>query len=104
MVDSGDRPLIGFDEKKFGTIGRAVGGPFVTGLSVVPSLRQRIREALKDGLVLAAKYGLALALILGGSWLFFVEYLGVRQNAVKGAAAYGYIAEQLAKQKAPEGK
>jgi hypothetical protein len=71
---------------------------------VTPSLKDRVTAALADGVVLAAKYGLALALILGGSWLFFVEYLGVRQNAAKGAAAYGYIAEQLAKQKAPETK
>jgi hypothetical protein len=69
-----------------------------------PSFRERLTRATQDGVVLAAKYGLALALILGGSWLFFVEYLGVRQNAAKGAAAYGYIAEQLAKQKAPEAK
>jgi len=48
----------------------------------------RLRVALERGVLTAAQYGLALAIVLGVAWFAFVEYTQVRAWARNGQAAY----------------
>lgn len=61
-------------------------------------MKERLKRALEDGLVLGVKYSIIAAVMLFLSFQFFQ----IRQGALQGAAAFDYLAKAQAKQEVPQ--
>lgn len=61
-------------------------------------LRDRLRDAIEDGMVIGVKWALAVGLILIGVSYVLNDYGIVRQRAMNGQAAFEYLQQQIAAQ------
>ena len=62
--------------------------------------RDRLRDAIESGVILGVKWALAVGLVLIGVSYVLNDYGIVRQRAFNGQAAFEYLQQQAAKQKA----
>lgn len=63
--------------------------------------RDRLRAAIESGVIVGVKWAIVVGLVLVGVSYALNDYGIVRQRAFNGQAAFEYLQQQAAKQKAP---